>query len=163
MAESPSVLAPSPLDEESLARAEKFTLEPFVHEGEDAAAVLAEGTARRHALDDALAEIEAGLREPSVEWRRNYSLMLGLERLLSQEEPHLADGTVLSAHQVDALSGTLIALESEIQASSRNGRNGNGSSEVEEVSLGEVELEGDEDLATDEEPLDWHAAEEAGR
>src|SRR5438067_12458907 len=122
MAESPSVLAPSPLDEESLARAEKFTLEPFVHEGEDAAAVLAEGTARRHALDDALADIEAGLREPSVEWRRNYSLMLGLERLLSQEEPHLADGTVLSAHQVDALSGTLTALLAEAQ---RNGA-GNG-------------------------------------
>ena len=28
--------------------------------------------------------------------------MLGLERLLAEEEPHLADGTMLSAHQVDA-------------------------------------------------------------
>src|SRR5213080_2853633 len=74
MAESPSVLAPSPTDEESLARAEKFTLEPFVHEGEDAAVVLAEGTPRRHALDDALAEIQAGRHEPSVEWQRKYSL-----------------------------------------------------------------------------------------
>src|SRR5436190_10495961 len=156
MAESPSVLAPSPLDEESLARAEKFTLEPFVHEGEDAAAVLAEGTARRHALDDALADIEAGLREPSVEWRRNYSLMLGLERLLSQEEPHLADGTVLSAHQVDALSGTLIALLAEAQDAGR-GTNGNGSGNgrVEELPSGEVELEGDEDISEDDEPLDW--------
>src|SRR5436305_13486293 len=87
MAESPSVLAPSPLDEESLARAEKFTLEPFVHEGEDAAAVLAEGTARRHALDAALAEIEAGLREPSLEWRAEYPLTLGLHPPLSQAEP----------------------------------------------------------------------------
>src|SRR5919205_200850 len=158
MAESPSVLAPSPVDEESLARAEKFTLEPFVHEGEDAAAVLAEGTARRHALDDALAEIEAGLPEPSIEWRRHYSLMLGLERLLSQDEPHLVDGTVLSPHQVDALSGTLIALLAEAQAS--NGRSGNGNGKaaapttngssngrtLEELHSGEIEIEGDEDL-----------------
>src|SRR5436190_15644162 len=167
MAESPSVLAPSPLDEESLARAEKFTLEPFVHEGEDAAAVLAEGTARRHALDDALADIEAGLREPSIEWRRNYSLMLGLERLLSQEEPHLVDGTVLSAHQVDALSGTLIALLAEAQGAGRgtNGNgaatNGSGNGRIEELPSGEVELEGDEDLSDDEEPLDWDDAEAA--
>jgi ribonuclease E len=167
MAESPSVLAPSPIDEESLARAEKFTLEPFVHEGEDAAVVLAEGGPRRHALDDALAEIEAGRREPSVEWRRNYSLMLGLERLLAQDEPHLVDGTVLSAHQVDALSGTLIALLAEAQGAGRgtnggNGNGGNGNGRVEELPSGEVELEGDEEIAEDEEPLDWDdtAAEE---
>ena len=43
--------------------------------------------------------------------------MLGLERLLSEDEPHLADGTKLSAHQVDALSGTLIALTTELQLS----------------------------------------------
>src|SRR4051812_38755803 len=164
MAESPSVLAPSPIDEESLARAEKFTLEPFVHEGEDAAVVLAEGGPRRHALDDALAEIEAGRREPSVEWRRNYSLMLGLERLLAQDEPHLVDGTVLSAHQGDALSGTLIALLAEAQGAGRgtNGNGGNGNGRVEELPSGEVELEGDEEIAEDEEPLDWDdtAAEE---
>src|SRR6476469_5686444 len=163
MAESPSVLAPSPLEEASLARAEKFTLEPFVHEGEDAAVVLAEGTPRRHALDEALAEIDAGKSEPSVEWRRNYSLMLGLERLLAQEEPHLVDGTVLSAHQVDALSGTLIALLAEAQDAGRgtngngnggNGGNGNGRV-LEELPSGEVELEGDEDIAEDDEPLDW--------
>jgi superfamily II DNA or RNA helicase len=155
MAESPSVLAPSPIDEESLSRAEKFTLEPFVHEGEDAAVVLAEGTPRRHALDDALAELETGRREPSVEWRRNYSLMLGLERLLAQDEPHLVDGTVLSAHQVDALSGTLIALLAEAQDAGR-GSNGNGANgRVEELPSGEVELEGDEEIAEDEEPLDW--------
>src|ERR687889_1199651 len=156
MAESPSVLAPSPVDEESLARAEKFTLEPFVHEGEDAAVVLAEGTPRRHALDDALAEIEAGRAEPSVEWRRDYSLMLGLERLMAQEEPHLVDGTVLSAHQVDALSGTLIALLAEAQSGNGNGsRNGSAPAAVEELPSGELELEGDEELADDDEPLDW--------
>ena len=162
MAESPSVLAPSPIDEESLARAEKFTLEPFVHEGEDAAVVLAPGTPRRHALDDALAEIEAGRREPSVEWQRNYSLMLGLERLLAQDEPHLVDGTVLSAHQVDALSGTLIALLAEAQDAGRGNGNGNGGNgRVEELPSGEVELEGDEEISDDEEPLDWDDAEEA--
>src|SRR4051794_13137695 len=169
MAESPSVLAPSPVDEASLARAEKFTLEPFVHEGEDAAVVLAEGTPRRHALDEALAEMEAGKHEPSVQWRQNYSLMLGLERLLAQEEPHLVDGTVLSAHQVDALSGTLIALLAEAQDAGRgtnggnggNGGNGNGANgngRVEELPSGEDELDGDEEIADDEEPLRWDDA-----
>ena len=51
-----------------------------------------------------------GLKVPSPHWRRQWSLLLGLDRLLSQDEPHLVDGTVLSAHQVDALSGTLTAL-----------------------------------------------------
>src|SRR4029077_7328844 len=80
---------------------------------------------RRRALDAALAELETGANVPSIEWRRQFSLLLGLERLLSEEEPHLADGAVLSAHQVDALSGTLTALLAEAQ---RNGSasNGNG-------------------------------------
>ena len=60
---------------------------------------------------------EEGHKQPSIEWRRQFSLLLGLERLLSEEEPHLADGTVLSAHQVDALSGTLTALLAEAQRS----------------------------------------------
>ena len=34
--------------------------EPFLHPDEDVAQVLAPGTARRRALDDAIAEIEAG-------------------------------------------------------------------------------------------------------
>ena len=57
----------------------------------------------------------AGHSVPSIEWRREFSLLLGLERLLSEEEPHLVDGTVLSAHQVDALSGTLTALLADAQ------------------------------------------------
>ena len=61
--------------------------------------------------------MDAGRAEPSVDWRRNYSLLLGLERLLSEDEPHLADGTLLNPHQVDALSGTLIALTSELEES----------------------------------------------
>jgi len=108
---------PSPA---AIARAELFTRERFVYEGETLEEALAPGSARRAALDAALAEIEAGAKQPSIEWRRRFSLLLGLERLLSQDEPHLADGTVLSAHQVDALSGTLTALLAEAQ------RNGHG-------------------------------------
>jgi hypothetical protein len=145
----------SPVSGDDLKRAEEFAREPFVLEGEDAAQALARGTARRSALDAALEEIHEGRSEPSVEWRRSYSLMLGLERLLSEEEPHLVDGTRLSAHQVDALSGTLIALTTELQLS----RNGRHAASAEELHSGEVELEGDE--LPDEEPLDWDPAEEA--
>ena len=104
-----------------------------------------------------MAELEAGRDEPSVEWRREYSLTLGLERLVAEDEPHLVDGTVLSAHQVDALSGTLIALSAEILVPSSS--NGASRAKVEELPTGEVEIEGDE--LTDEEPLDWDEAEEA--
>src|SRR5437763_15884380 len=164
MAENTSVLAPSRIREEDLQRAEEFALEPFVHEGEDADVVLAEGTPRRRALDDALAEIESGRTGPSIEWQRKYSLMLGLERLLAEEEPHLADGTVLSAHQVDALSGTLIALLAEAQSSllraaNGNGRNGQANGRYEELPTGEPELEGDEEIDEDEEPVDWEETE----
>jgi hypothetical protein len=106
----------------AIARAELFTRERFVYEGESLEEALAPGSARRRALDAAVAELEKGAVTPSIEWRRQFSLLLGLERLLSEDEPHLADGTVLSAHQVDALSGTLTALLAEAQ---RNG-NGNG-------------------------------------
>jgi len=66
-----------------------------------------------------------------VQWRRQFSLLLGLERLLSEDEPQLVDGTVLSAHQVDALSGTLTALLAEAQRSANGNApqassNGNG-------------------------------------
>ena len=117
-------VAGASLQPTDIERAEGFARESFLLEGEDPATYLAPGTARRRALDAALAEIDQGREQPSVEWRRDYSLMLGLERLLSDEEPHLADGTVLSAHQVDALSGTLIALLAEIQRSGPNGSNG---------------------------------------
>jgi len=106
---------PSP---RAIARAESVTLERFVYDGETLEAALAPDSARRRALDAALAEVDAGAEQPSVRWRRNFSLLLGLERVLSEKEPHLADGTVLSAHQVDALSGTLTALLAEAQ---RNG------------------------------------------
>jgi superfamily II DNA or RNA helicase len=95
----------------AIARAEKLTREPFLHAGEDRQEALAPGTPRRRALDQALAEAKAGLTTPSLEWRHEFSLLLGLERVLSEDEPRLADGsTILSPHQVDALSGTLTAL-----------------------------------------------------
>ena len=105
---------PTPSD---IKRAEKFTRESFVHAGETTAAALAPGTARRRAFDAALLEIDAGEKVPSTDWRRRYSLMLGLERVLSDDEPKLADGTSLNPHQVDALSGTLTALLAEAQRS----------------------------------------------
>ena len=40
-------------------RAQKWAGEPFLHPGEEPAEALAPGTARRAALDDALAEIDA--------------------------------------------------------------------------------------------------------
>ena len=153
MAQTSSVDA-APVSGEDLKRAEAFARESFLLEGETPELALAPDTARRAALDDALAELAAGRDEPSVEWRRRYSLMLGLDRLLAEEDPHLADGTRLSAHQVDALSGTLIALTTELQSS----LNGKGAP-VEELHSGEVEIEGDELI--DEEPLDWDPREEA--
>src|SRR3954469_24816137 len=97
--------APIP-DQAAIERAEAFTHERVVHDGEDAAVALAPGSARRRALDTALAELAQAAAHPSTEWRRTFSLLLGLERVLSEEEPKLADGTLLSRHQVDALSGT---------------------------------------------------------
>src|SRR5579884_2505237 len=122
MAETTSVAAMAFPRDADLARAEAFTREPFLHPGEERQLALAPGTPRRRALDQALAEIDAGRKYPSTAWRRDYALLLGLERVLSEEEPKLADGTTLSAHQVDALSGTLTALLAEAL---RNG-NGNG-------------------------------------
>jgi ribonuclease E len=155
MADSTSAVAGSPVSGEDLARAEKFTFEPFVHEGDDPAVVLAEGTPRRRALDEALAEIDDGLAQPSVAWRQKYSLMLGLERLMSQDEPKLADGTLLNPHQVDALSGTLIALISELQRSNGASLNGSGlngaaAAETEEPENGDE----DEDEDWDDEDAD---------
>ncbi len=91
-------------------RAAAWAGEPFLHRDEDPGEVMAPGTARRRALDDALAEIDAGAKEPSSEWKIRYSLMLGLERVLSEKPPHLKSGTELRRHQVDALAGMLTEL-----------------------------------------------------
>src|SRR4051812_30844909 len=125
----PAVEAASVPDPTLVSRAEAFTRERFVHEGEDTAVALAPGGARRRALDAALAEIDRGEKVPSTKWRRRYALLLGLERVLSEDEPVLADGTQLNPHQVDALSGTLVAL----LAATQKGANGNGAAAAAET------------------------------
>src|SRR5919198_371450 len=129
-------------------RAEAWAGEAFLHNGEDPEQVLAPGTARRRALDDALSEIDAGAREPSYGWKVRYGLMLGLERILSDRPPRLASGTELRRHQIDALAGMLTGLIAAAQAD-EGPLNGNGAVE---------ELEPDEE---DEEPDDLAAEEEA--
>src|SRR6476619_7751104 len=122
-------------------RAETWAGEPFLHPDEDPAFSLAPDTARRRALDDALAEIEAGAREPSYEWKIRYALMLGLERVLSQSPPKLASGTELRRHQIDALAGMLTELIAATQVEPELNGNGNGG----EAAVAEVEPEEDEE------------------
>src|SRR4051794_30234660 len=155
-AEVVSVPAPAQIE-----RAVRFTREPFVLEGERPADALAPGSPRRRAFDAALAEIEAGAEHPSVEWRRTWSFLLGLERLLSEDDPKLADGATLDPHQVDALSGTLTALIAEGQRSNGNGSvavppEGNGAAPPPSAELAEEddEIDAEEDDEPDE-PQDW--------
>ena len=149
MAESTSVaLAAAPIPSSAeISRAEKLVRERFLHEGEDPAVALAPGSPRRRALDQALAELEADpkAKHPSTAWRREFSLLLGLERLLSDDEPKLADGTVLSAHQVDALSGTLAALLAEAQRAAPNG-NGRAAASASPELLASADILGPEDV-----------------
>lgn len=135
-------------------RAEAWAGEPFLREGEDPDRALAPGTSRRRALDDALAEMEAGRRDPSPQWKVGYGLMLGLERVLAEERPHLASGTELRRHQVDALAGML----TELIASHEKEANGNGAviEAVQEEEEAEPEEESTEDaLELDEEPEEY--------
>ncbi|HEY7934939.1 MAG TPA: DEAD/DEAH box helicase family protein [Solirubrobacteraceae bacterium] len=147
MAEStPVALAAAPLPSSAeIARAEKFVRERFLHEGEDPAAALAAGTPRRRALEGALQEIDDGAKHPSTAWRREFSLLLGLERLLSVDEPKLADGTAFSAHQVDALSGTLTALLAESQRTAENGEGKRGAQAASPELLASAAILGSED------------------
>src|ERR671937_330020 len=127
-------------------RAEAWAGEPFLREGEDPAQVLAPGTSRRRALDEALAEIEAGRRFPSPQWKVRFALMLGLERVLAEQPPHLASGTELRRHQVDALAGMLTQLIASHEQQ-QNG-NGNGAAAIEEAATAD-EDEDDDDVAED--------------
>jgi ribonuclease E len=124
-------------------RASKWAGEPLLHAGEDPETALAPGSARRRALDDALAEIDAGKRTPSARWKVRYGLMLGLERVLSEKPPNLASGTELRRHQIDALAGMLTELIAANQLPVDENENGNGNG----VALADVEdiEEDDED------------------
>ncbi|HEX6230075.1 MAG TPA: DEAD/DEAH box helicase family protein, partial [Solirubrobacterales bacterium] len=158
-----TVAVPSSADIE---RAAEFAREPLLLDGEGPEA-LAPGTARRRAFDAAIEELDAGAEHPSIQWRRDFSLLLGLERLLSQEPPKLRDGAELNPHQVDALSGTLTELIAEQQVALNGGRR-NGDRAVSEAESaaapgekeaaaedgGEPQLE-PEELGADEEPQDW--------
>jgi ribonuclease E len=109
-------------------RAESWFGEPFLHADEDAVVALAPGTARRAALEDALAEMEAGREKPSARWKVRYALMLGLERVLTEDLPKTAAGTELRRHQVDALAGMLAELIASTQRSAEENGFANGSS-----------------------------------
>jgi superfamily II DNA or RNA helicase len=141
-------IQPTTLSEaaESLAaaafRAETWAGEPFLHDGEEVERALAPGTARRRALDDAGVEIEAGRPRPSSQWKVRYALMLGLERVLADPEPHTSAGTPLRRHQIDALAGMLTEL---IAATQRQEENGNGHAVVEEL----VDEEDDDEPLTE--------------
>src|SRR5438270_1433693 len=137
-------------------RAEAWAGEPFLREGEDPGQVLAPDTSRRRALDDALAEIEAGQRSPSPGWRVQYGLMLGLERVLAEQRPHLASGTELRRHQVDALAGMLTELIASHEKEAALNGNGNGAV----AELVQEEEEPEEESAED--PLDEEPEEEEG-
>ena len=147
-------------------RAAEFAREPFLLDGEGPEA-LAPGTARRRALDASLKELDEGAEHPSIQWRRDFSLLLGLERFLADEPPKLRDGAELNPHQVDALSGTLAELMGQQQAGGAAViENGNGAEPSDEaaseqpadgadVGVDEDEEDEDEELAPDEEPQDW--------
>ncbi|HEY5942266.1 MAG TPA: DEAD/DEAH box helicase family protein [Solirubrobacterales bacterium] len=143
-------------------RAAAFVREPLLLDGEGPEA-LAPGTARRRALDAALKELDEGAEYPSIQWRRGFSLLLGLERFLADEPPKLLDGAELNPHQVDALSGTLAELMLQQQAGGAGVvENGNGeeanvepAADLAAADGGEDEDEEDEELAPDEEPQDW--------
>ena len=148
MATTTDHLTDSPFAGDELAaaalKAQDWAGEAFLHEGEDPAEVLAPGTARRRALDDAIAEQERGLGEPSFGWKVRYGLMLGLERVLVEERPKLASGTELRRHQVDALAGMLTEL---IHANQKENGNGNGNGAVAAVEdAPELEEEPEDEL-----------------
>jgi ribonuclease E len=144
-------------------RAAAFAREPFLLDGEGPEA-LAPGTARRRALDASLKELEEGAEHPSIQWRRDFSLLLGLERFLADEPPKLRDGAELNPHQVDALSGTLAELMGQQQTikPSEPAENGNAaaaaepaSAELDDAAEEDEDGEEDEELEADEEPQDW--------
>src|SRR5919106_3150626 len=135
---------------EAAIRAGEWAGEPLLRPDEDPAAELAPGTARRRALDEALTEIEAGRRAPSPRWKVRFALMLGLERVLSEEPARTAAGTELRRHQVDALAGMLTELISAHEEEA----NGNGHVEVvdeeeeeDEDELGLLQREPEEEVA----------------
>ena len=161
MQETTEQLSPSPATDDLVAaakKAEDWAGEPMLHNGEEPGDVLAQGTARRNALDEALAEMDAGSKAPSSQWKVRFALMLGLERVLSEKPPHLASGTELRRHQVDALAGMLTELIAANQRADEEPLNGNGhvepaEPEEEDADFGVIdEEEVEEELSPSEDP-----------
>jgi ribonuclease E len=152
--------APDGLRADAL-RAADWAGEPFLHPDEEPAEVLAPGSARRTALDDALTEIAAGRRAPSARWKVRFGLMLGLERVLSSKPPATAAGTELRKHQIDALAGMLTELIAANQRHALEEENGNGHTDVEEAEL-EDEEEDSVPVAAGDEPDDEGDEDEPG-
>ncbi len=158
MQETTEQLSTTPATDELVAAARTagdWAGEPLLHDDEDPGQVLAAGTARRNALDEALAEIGAGNEQPSSQWKVHFALMLGLERVLSEKPPHLASGTELRRHQVDALAGMLTELIAANQRQAEEPLNGNGSAngQVEPADLEEEDADFgviDEELLAEE-------------
>ncbi len=147
-------------DSKDVARVEEFIREPLVLEDQTADLVLAPGTVRRHAFDEALAELAAGRDEPSAEWCRKHALALGLERILSDPEPKLVDGTTLNLHQVDVLQGTLAALVLEGETLDATTFEDEGAEEFDDDEEDETptdEPEEDDEDNDDEDVIDWEA------
>ncbi|MDX6469681.1 MAG: ribonuclease, partial [Gaiellaceae bacterium] len=164
--QQPTILSAAESLPAAALRAETWAGEPFLRAGEDPDVALAPGTARRRALEDAEAEIEAGRAQPSAEWKVRYGLMLGLEQVLADPEPHTAAGTPLRRHQIDALAGMLTELISAVQRHEEAQGNGNGNALAEDDLEPEEEDEedalaadpdteaGDDQEDEDDEPLD---------
>ena len=136
--------------EASALRAHAWYGEPFLHAGEDPVAALAPGTARRAALDDAIAEMDSGRKTPSNRWRVRYGLMLGLERVLASSNPTTASGTDLRRHQIDALAGMLTELIASSQRTSDENGNGNGHAEPDGAELDEEDDDFDAGVIDDD-------------
>jgi ribonuclease E len=147
---------------EAAARAHDWAGEPFLRVDEDPAIVLAPGTARRLALDDAVQEMEAGRVSPSYEWKRRYALLLGLERVLSDRPPRLASGTELRRHQIDALAGMLTELIAAAQQAEPTNGNGYADVEAEEEEEDELETATAAEADVDELPLPLSPEEDPG-
>ena len=119
------------VDSATLEVVERWAGESIVPVGEDPAAVITPGTAWGAAFAAAEAEIAAGRLSPSPEWQRDYALLFGLQRMLSDATPHLKDGLALREHQVDALAGMFAALLGDAQRGwkDQSGPDENGGSE----------------------------------
>jgi ribonuclease E len=144
MQETTEQLSKTPATDELVAAAHTagdWAGEPLLHSDEDPDQVLAAETARRNALDEALAELEAGNESPSSQWKVRFALMLGLERVLSEKPPHLASGTELRRHQVDALAGMLTELIAANQRQDDEPLNGSANGHVEQADLEEEDAD----------------------